>query len=480
MTLGTGSTVSGGSTPNASIPTFGQRTVRQVLGDPKKGDLVLLGGRAQIIFPGSYRDVRVDANAKLYITDGSYQFDSLVVQPGGQLVVETTGGVAVLWVRSRLALNGSVVPLGAIKHFNVANGNTLGVTWFGGMCLTAHNNTARISDIPILPSLYCMFPDPEILGGSGPFDFSFDKPTNIQFETDAFGLQILSEMNEAREYADHVVHADMRKAHVLKGIYARALSIRKNAWAPCLRTQFSWMDQETMTGFFVPRLWAGAPIELTALVNVYFTALNQSDIIYPAGSACAPNARRIADPTGKLICETCPARQVPVRTAGAFGSPANQDNCVPCPPGQIEQAGTCVACPANTITSGNACVTCALGQGPNASRTSCVQCQADATIALTAASCRGSAAPTAAAAGDVCPGQVWVDITAPTNQALVVGADVTQLLTGTSCTSTSVSLQTFNSVGTAIGAVTDAGNICVPPLGTVNVCSAVPCILPQT
>lgn len=117
------------------------------------------------------------------------------------------------------------------------------------------------------------------------------------------------------------------------------------------------------------------------------------------------------DLTNNGLCTACPAGEV-----------ARGDHCEPCPPGSIPTAGNqCLSCGPQEISVAGQCVPCRMGEGADKSTNTCVECPADVVVdwnTVPMGLCSdtadfpipanyGSVSP----AGDVCPGELWYEVT---------------------------------------------------------------------
>jgi hypothetical protein len=60
--------------------------------------------------PGEYGHGTLAPNSTIFLSAGDYQFESLLVEPGSQLVVDDEGDVVRIFIRAGLTFRGSIVP----------------------------------------------------------------------------------------------------------------------------------------------------------------------------------------------------------------------------------------------------------------------------------------------------------------------------------------------------------------------------------
>jgi hypothetical protein len=77
-------------------------------------DVTIEPDKSAAINPGSFKNVSVKSRAVLSLTAGTYFFESLAIEPQGELRLDKSGGAVVINVRARLAIKGAVsTPAGA-------------------------------------------------------------------------------------------------------------------------------------------------------------------------------------------------------------------------------------------------------------------------------------------------------------------------------------------------------------------------------
>jgi|GEM_PF-5057166 len=126
--------------------TIGQQKCTTIFSGVTHGDVLLRSGRAKILYPEAYGNVTVEGGAKLYLTQGTYYFASLAIEPQGQLIVGD-GSLSVM-VQSSLSMQGQVLKLGGGKpELFVAYAGT-GTALLGGQfvgTLVAENSPVTVT-----------------------------------------------------------------------------------------------------------------------------------------------------------------------------------------------------------------------------------------------------------------------------------------------------------------------------------------------
>jgi hypothetical protein len=170
-------------------------------------------------------------------------------------------------------------------------------------------------------------------------------------------------------------------------------------------------------------------------------------------------------PLDAVTCLPCAAGQISNANGACVACTGNQfiqaNTCVSCPAGSVpnDARTACINCGSKAFVVGNLCFPCGLDQGVDLATNTCVTCPADIVINWATAQCTTQTFSTAQApaAGDVCPGELWIEYRnikaglalmnnqgSPTLQSILGQAQPTPLpTTSASCQSTLAQLDGF-------------------------------------
>jgi hypothetical protein len=112
ITVGNGGSVTGTRRPNASVEPYGEQTLDVSFDSPPIGPVQLeppnTGERVTTLSPGHYTTVNIKSRNRVNLTAGSYQFNSLDLEPQSRFVIDDSTGPVLIDVRDTLLFKGSV------------------------------------------------------------------------------------------------------------------------------------------------------------------------------------------------------------------------------------------------------------------------------------------------------------------------------------------------------------------------------------
>lgn len=112
--------VSGTVTPGQQLSPPDALTLNVVIPSPADGDLLVRSARSRALIPGNYGSVRVEAGGTLHVRAGHYTVQSLVLETGSTLVVESGEGLVRMDIGSALEANGTVRAAGTLPSTELA------------------------------------------------------------------------------------------------------------------------------------------------------------------------------------------------------------------------------------------------------------------------------------------------------------------------------------------------------------------------
>lgn len=99
---------------------------------PREGDVRIVSGRSRILWAGNYGNLRVENGGKVYLQSGRYRFQSLRMDAGSELFIESAEGVVRVDVAAATELRGRVRHLGpGQENFLLVSATTSAVSVSG-------------------------------------------------------------------------------------------------------------------------------------------------------------------------------------------------------------------------------------------------------------------------------------------------------------------------------------------------------------
>lgn len=145
-------------------------------------NVTVRAGQGQSALPGSYGKALVKASARLHLSAGTYFFDKVEVERGGSLVLDTSGGTLLVYVRSGVLVRGKMEVVGSIDRVLIGYAGTSPAVFEGAL------NGTFVAPAATVQLSHCghPLPDPTADHRGAVFARSIELDQDVSFEFTPF------------------------------------------------------------------------------------------------------------------------------------------------------------------------------------------------------------------------------------------------------------------------------------------------------